>query len=504
MKSIILARVSTEEQKEANNSLPAQIRRLEDYCEKKDFQIVQRFSFDESAYKTKRDEFDRVLEYLDRHKEKIAICFDKVDRFSRNVFDKRVPLLYEKAISGEIELHFASDNQVIHSGISAVEKFQFGMSLGLAKYYSDAISDNVKRTREKQLDSGQWPHSAPIGYLNIDTIEGSKDIVPDEERAHLIVYAFEKYASGGCSLDMLAKELQTKGLANRKSNKPVVKSQVDWILKNPFYYGVMICNDQRYDHKYKPLISKTLFDKCEEVRMSRTKTKFKYAAKPFAFRGLIKCAYCGCSVGADRKKDKYTYLSCNQYKGKCGAIRIREEVVSDQILDIFKSFKMPEDAKKRILDKMNVTFEHERAFYKKSSDTIVKEIRDIDHRIEEMYKDKLCGRITADEYDKYVLKFKDQQDDLSSQLKDHIKADKTFLLTSSHIMELANRAPELYQNSKEEQKRQLVNFVLSNLRLEGKKLLYNYKKPFNELALCSKNANWLRRSDSNRQHPRYT
>jgi len=59
MKAIILARVSTEEQKEAGNSLPAQIKRLEDYCQRKGFAIAKHFSFDESAYKTKRDEFDK-------------------------------------------------------------------------------------------------------------------------------------------------------------------------------------------------------------------------------------------------------------------------------------------------------------------------------------------------------------------------------------------------------------------------------------------------------------
>ena len=103
MKAIILARVSTEEQREAGNSLPAQISRMERYCKEKGFEIVRTFSFDESAYKTKRDEFDKILEYLKTNKEKIAICFDKVDRLSRNVFDKRVSTLYEKAVNDEIE-----------------------------------------------------------------------------------------------------------------------------------------------------------------------------------------------------------------------------------------------------------------------------------------------------------------------------------------------------------------------------------------------------------------
>src|SRR3990167_6398458 len=122
MKAVILARVSTEEQRDAGNSLPAQLQRIETYCKRQGFEVVETFSFDESAYKTKRDEFDKIIEFLKQTDEKIAVCFDKVDRLSRNVFDKRVSELYEKAVRDEIELHFVSDNQVINSQISASEK----------------------------------------------------------------------------------------------------------------------------------------------------------------------------------------------------------------------------------------------------------------------------------------------------------------------------------------------------------------------------------------------
>jgi len=44
MKAIILARVSTEEQKEAGNFLPAQIERLKNYCKAKGFEIAKIFS----------------------------------------------------------------------------------------------------------------------------------------------------------------------------------------------------------------------------------------------------------------------------------------------------------------------------------------------------------------------------------------------------------------------------------------------------------------------------
>lgn len=64
MKAINIARVSTEEQKEAGNSLPAQTARLEKYCQNKTFPILKSFSFDESAYKTKREEFDDILDFV--------------------------------------------------------------------------------------------------------------------------------------------------------------------------------------------------------------------------------------------------------------------------------------------------------------------------------------------------------------------------------------------------------------------------------------------------------
>jgi len=145
MKAIIIARVSTEEQKEAGLSLPAQVIRLENYCQNKGFSIIKSFSFDESTYKDERSEFDRIFEFIIQQEEKVAICCDKVDRLSRNMFDKRVSFLYDKALRDEIELHFISDGQILNSKISAAEKFHFGISLGIAKYYSDAISNNAKR-----------------------------------------------------------------------------------------------------------------------------------------------------------------------------------------------------------------------------------------------------------------------------------------------------------------------------------------------------------------------
>ncbi|CAN5124466.1 hypothetical protein BH09DEP1_BH09DEP1_2760 [soil metagenome] len=74
MKAILIARVSTEEQRDAGNSLPAQVARLERYCQSKGFSISQVCSFDESAYTNDRSEFDRIIDLILSHKEKVVVC----------------------------------------------------------------------------------------------------------------------------------------------------------------------------------------------------------------------------------------------------------------------------------------------------------------------------------------------------------------------------------------------------------------------------------------------
>src|SRR5579872_2341692 len=209
MKAILIARVSTEEQKEAGNSLPAQISRLEQYCRNKGFSILRTCSFDESAYTNSRSEFDSIIDYALNLKEKVVICCDKVDRLSRNTFDKRISTLYEKALRDQLELHFISDGQIINSNISAAEKFHFGISLGLAKYYSDAISDNVKRAIEQKLRRGEWPAKAPYGYLNVTTEDGKPDVIVDDYAAAVVQQVFELYATGAFSMELLLEKINS-------------------------------------------------------------------------------------------------------------------------------------------------------------------------------------------------------------------------------------------------------------------------------------------------------
>ena len=490
MQAILIARVSTEEQKEAGNSLPAQVARLEKYCQNKNLKILKTFSFDESAYTDQRGDFDRILEFISSLKDKVAICCDKVDRLSRNIFDKRISLLYEKALKDEVELHFVSDGQIINSQISAVEKFNFGISLGLAKYFSDAISDNIKRANEQMLRKGELPGRAPYGYKNIVNAEGKKDIVVSEYEALIVQKTYELYATGAFSMETVRKKLNT--------DYGIVWSQgfIDMILKMHFYYGIMERNKKLYPHRYPPIISKALFDQVQQVKAGFKKKPVKFAGIPFLYRGLLRCAQCDLAITPERHKG-YTYYHCTQYNGKHDAAWLREEEITRQIGQVFKRLQMPIEMAEQITDTLNEINEEDIKFQNKQFEELTKEQKNLSKMMDNLYLDKLKGRITESGYDKFYQEFSEQLTEINSRLYKLQEVDNNYFLMSKHVLELTSKAYELFESSEVEERRQLIKIILSNLKVDGKNIVYDVEKPFDMIMKSNDCQLWCARQDSN-------
>jgi len=482
MKAIILARVSTEEQCEAGNSLPAQIARLERYCQNKNFSIMHTYSFDESAYSTERSEFDRIIDLILNQKEKVAICCDKVDRLSRNVFDKRISVLYEKALSDELELHFVSDGQIITSHISAVEKFQFSISLGLAKYYSDAISDNVKRAMEQKLRKGEWPSKAPYGYKNITTPQGT-DIVVDEYAMRIVQKAFELYATGAYSIDLLRQHMQ------KEYGIVWAHGYVGQLLNKPFYHGEMLVKGKLYPHRYPPIISKSLFDQVQQVKEGFNKRPIKFIGKPYFYRGLLQCAHCGLSITPERHKG-FAYYHCTQYNGRHGAKWLREEVLTEQIGEAFKMLQMPADVVAQTIQTLDVVHQEKINFHNQEFGKLTQEHKSLTTMMDNLYLDKLKGRITDAHYDKFYQSFRDQIQEVNARLERLDEAEDNYYITAKYVLNLVNRAYDLFMSSEVEERRQLIKLVLSNLRIEDEKVLWDVQSPFNLLTNRTDHTGW--------------
>ena len=495
-KAIILARVSTEEQKEAGNSIPAQIFKLKKYCIENEMKIIKEFAFDESAYKAKREEFEQVMKMLEKKSEKemIAICCDKVDRLLRN-FTYDLVKLENLRKKGRIELHFPSDNLILDENSPATTQFMFSISVLLAKYYSDAISDNVKRAIGQKLRNKTWPGKAPIGYKNIEIGDDKKDIVIDEPRATLVRKIFEKYATNQFSMELLRRWVTNEGLKNNsKKGKPLTKSQVDHILKNPFYYGEMKIKNELNDQKYEPLITKELFEKVQSVKQNWHKQPFQYAAMPFLYRGLLHCQTCNSTITFERKKERYIYGHCTNAKMKCPKkVYVREEVITDQIRGYLKSLYVPQELMEELLSALKKSHESKNAYHSDMMKHLQADYDQTEKRIERTYDDKLDGRITQAEYDTNLKRYKTQQKEQLEQMEHHRVADETYYVNANKILEVARRAYELFEQANFEEKQELLRFLLSNSAMDRENLVPTLQKPFDILFKCQKTKDWLPR-----------
>jgi DNA invertase Pin-like site-specific DNA recombinase len=504
MKAITIARVSTEEQRDAGNSLPAQIERMKNYCARKGYEIVDSFSFDESAYKTKRDEFDSILKHVQQSKDKLVVCFDKVDRFSRNVFDKRVAALYELATQDKIELHFASDSLVINANISATEKFQFNINLGLAKYYSDAISDNTRRAFEQKRRNGEWTGKGPIGYVNIVDDRGNKDIVFDEERAYHVRRIFELYATGNFSLAKLRDQVTKEGLRTTEG-KVLSKSMYEFVLKNPFYYGEARSVRGTYPHKYMPLVSRQLWDQCQQVFRGWNKKPFQHGTKPYVLRGLLRCARCGCAMSPEMAKAKYVYYACTNAKGTCEKVYVPEKDLLKPVYEVLEAMStLSEERIEEVVEGLRASHKHKQKYLENAVTGLRKEYDTLQTRLDKIYIDYLDGRITQDAYDKYVHQFKSRQQEINLLLEGHTDADEGYHIAASTVLNLAKRALQIFESSEVEEKRALLNFLLQNSVVDGKKPMYSLRSPFDTILTFANRPNWLRDQDSNLEPTPYT
>ncbi|MDP3443012.1 MAG: zinc ribbon domain-containing protein, partial [Ignavibacteria bacterium] len=260
--------------------------------------------------------------------------------------------------------------------------------------------------------------------------------------------------------------------------------------KRTFYYGVMTIKNEIYPHNYDPLISKELFDKVQERKKDVNKKPFKYAGKEYYYRGLIRCAKCGYSVTPEMSKG-HVYYHCTQYGGKHNAEWIREEELTDQIMEAFYLIQPNEEQFNQVKDSLQASRADKNKYKAYHLNLLQTTLTKTEKRLDSLQEKYIDGDIEKEYYKQSLVKYKSEQKDIKSKINAVDKADDEFYSNIEQIMELVRNAPLLLEKSNIEKKRILINYVLQNLELDGRQLRWKYKKPFNLMASCNKTSNWL-------------
>jgi site-specific DNA recombinase len=496
MEALILARVSTEEQMTEGQSIPAQLAKARQYARNKDLKIKKEFQFDESSLKDKRKKFEFVVDEIKRSKKEIVLIVETVDRLQRSF--KESVMLDEFRKQGKLQLHFIRENLVIHKDSNSSEIQRWDLAVFVAKSYVLQISDNVKRTNELKIRNHEWTGKAPIGYKNVEDTNGNKTIVIDTTRSNYVIKIFEMYASGNASVRTIQAKVNKLGLtSNTKTPKQITTSKIYAILINPFYYGVMKIKGELHPHKYPPLISKDLFDNVQEVRNGFHKKPFKYASKPSMFRGLITCAECGCMVSPEKHRGKMYYACTNHKKKHKKRSYFVELEPLKPIEKLLKSIKLTDKQKKDIIDGLRAMNEAKTEFTKQSFENLQTEYNRIEKRISRLVDAHLDGSITQDIYEKKINEYQERKQEIIDEMQKNQDADENYFITINTVLSIAQRVYEIFNRSEIDEKRQFLNFLFLNMRLNRNKLVFDVRKPFDTLAKYDKCFELLPEQDSN-------
>jgi len=94
----------------------------------------------------------------------------------------------------------------------------------------------------------------------------------------------------------------------------------------------------------------------------------------------------------------------------------------------------------------------------------------------------LDGEITREFYEQKSGQRRREQEDILRKIEKHHDANGAYLDEGVRLIELAQHAAILYEKQSMEEKRRLLNFVLSNSIWKDGTLIPNYRKPFDLIA----------------------
>ena len=468
--AVLYARVSSKEQEKEGFSIPAQQKLLRGYAAESNIQIVQEFIDVETAKKTGRIGFGNMLKFMRTNPDCRIILVEKTDRLYRNIKD------WVTLDETDVEIHFVKENFVLSKDSRSSEKFLHGIKVLMAKNYIDNLSEEVRKGQLEKAAQGEWPSIAPVGYKNN---KETHKIEIDGEKAIFVRSLFEEYANGDYSLEQLSRTAKESGLFSRNA-MIINKAGIHRILKNPIYYGEFIWKNKRYLGSHGPLISKGLFDKVQgEFERANHPLETK---RELPFAGLVKCEKCGCSMTPEIKKGKYIYYHCTQFKGKCDNVYIRQETLADLFADIVKRIHIDEQMVEYIRTALLESQKDKMKFHEAAIESLRKKYSQIQRLMDRAYEDKLTGKISADFWERKSKEWDSEMLDIQHEIKTHQNANLSYYQTGAQILELANKAYDLYLQQTAHEQRKLLNTILSNCTFYRGTLYPTYRKPFDILA----------------------
>jgi site-specific DNA recombinase len=353
-------RVSTKEQARVGGgtegySIPAQ----RDACHKKAAQlqaVIEQEYVDagESARSAQREQLQQMLRDIKTVKPDYVIVH-KIDRLARNREDDiAINLMLRKH---GVKLISCTEN----IDETPQGKLLYGLLAEIAQFYSGNLAQEVMKGLLRKAEEGGTPFRASVGYLNRRETKFGVErswVELDPERAEVIRWCFEQYATGEWSALDLTLAAQAKGLTSRPTAKrpaaPISATTMYNMLANPYYMGIVSYQGIHYEGKHPTLVEPDVWLAVQDVLAAHNHTGEKDRVHNHYLRSTIYCSSCSGRLVFSQNTGRggtYQYFMCVKRKTKrnnCTRPAVRVERIEDGIAAFYATFQVRPDHAEQI------------------------------------------------------------------------------------------------------------------------------------------------------------
>ncbi len=505
--ALAILRVSSRRQTDGV-SHDAQEKEIREYCGREGLELTRIARITESAKDSeKRKHYSAAIHSAIENKIR-HVLFYMNDREARNLTDHETN---EKLVRADlIEIHYVRDRKIFRKDSSDSDFFMRDVQVVTNKHYSRTLSTKVTDAMRAKAEMGWFPsNQPPVGYKT-QPIEGKKrgtTIVIDPAGAKQVLREFQLKAEG-YSLPEIRRQVLAEKLVPAKRIPYYRKTTIHRRLKNRFYVGFINWQGEEYPGKHELFILRDLWLRVQatfgEGRRGRRKPP---AAEHGIFAGgWLTCAECGCQVVYEAKRKVYRngtsqhfhlYHCTNGRKvhESLKGLFAREEDLWAQAANVVGSLSVSVEKAALIAAALNKSAESSAALARKNAEKLRTEINSLEVKEDSAYDHFARGILDEETYRRQVRRIRDARIELTERLAKVASDSGRPLETAKSILELAKQARSLWESRTPWERREFLERVLSNPRLSGVRLEFDWKKPFGEFFTLMKSEEWRSRVD---------
>jgi site-specific DNA recombinase len=240
-------------------------------------------------------------------------------------------------------------------------KLLYGLMAEIAQFYSGNLALEVMKGSVRKAEEGGTPFRAPIGYLNVREMAGGinvASVILDPERAQLVRWCFEQYATGEWGAADLLLTARAKGLTSKPTptvpSGDVALTTFYHMLQNPYYMGIVSYRGVHYEGKHPVLVEPDVWLTVQDTLAANAHDGEKDRKHTHYLRSTIYCSSCrGRLVYSESTGHggRYAYFTCVKKRTKrnnCRRTGVRLERIENGIADFYAGFRLSDERVEQI------------------------------------------------------------------------------------------------------------------------------------------------------------